>query len=416
MSTSHRPAARATVRPGGGLSVPLLLVLAACSGFPPFAIDTYLPGFPQIADDLDTTAAQVQLTLTAFLLATAVGQIVCGTLSDQVGRRPVLIGGIALGVAASLTCALAESIWLLLAARALQGIGTGAVMVVARAVVADLSTGATAARAFSALAAVQSVAPIAAPVLGGLLIGPFGWRAAFWMLFAMTVAMAVAIVAMIPETLPAEHRGGSGLRRIVVDGRHLLADRGYLGAVVTVAASFATMFAYISASPFVLQTILGLSEYAYSAVFACTAAALVAMIMVNRRLVLFVAPERLIVFGALGQAFGVAVLLVCVVFLDLPLPAMIVGFLAVQGSQGLLTGNCNAIGLLRAKPRTGTGSALMGGAQFGLAAVVAPLVGIAGEHTAVPMVSLMALSVAFTFLGVALVRSASRAQEPAGAS
>ncbi|NPC97049.1 multidrug effflux MFS transporter [Nocardioides sp. zg-DK7169] len=416
MTATSRPAAAGpdAARPVG-LSVPLLLILAACSGFPPFAIDTYLPGFPQIADDLDTTAAQVQLTLTAFLLATAVGQIVWGTLSDQVGRRPVLLGGIAVGVVASLTCALTESIWLLLAARALQGIGTGAVMVVARAVVADLSSGASAARAFSTLAAVQSVAPIAAPVMGGLLIGPFGWRAAFWMLFAMTVAMSVAILVMIPETLPAERRGGSGLRRILIDGRHVLGDRGYVGAVVTVSASFATMFAYISASPFVIQTIMGLSEYAYSAIFASTAAALVAMIMVNRRLVLTVAPERLIVCGALGQVFGVSVLVVCVAFLDLPLPGMILGFLAVQGSQGLLSGNCNAIGLMRAKPRTGTGSALMGGAQFGLAAVVAPLVGIAGEHSAVPMVTLMSLSVAFTFLGVALIRSATRAQEPAAA-
>ena len=412
MSATTRPAPRGSTT----ISVPLLLILAACSGFPPFAIDTYLPGFPQIADDLDTTAAQVQLTLTAFLLATAVGQIVWGTLSDQMGRRPILLVGIAVGVVASLTCALTESIWVLLAARALQGVGTGAVMVVARAVVADLSTGATAARAFSTLAAVQSVAPIAAPVMGGLLIGPFGWRAAFWMLFAMTVAMSVAIFTMIPETLPAERRHGGGLRRILTDGGHVLTDRGYIGAVVTVAASFATMFAYISGSPFVIQTIMGLSEYAYSAIFASTAAALVTMIMVNRRLVLRVAPERLIVVGALGQAAGVAVLVVCVAFLDLPLVGMMLGFFLVQGSQGFLTGNCNAIGLLRAKPRTGTGSAIMGGTQFGVAALVAPLVGIAGEHSAVPMVTLMSISVAFTFLGVALVRSARPAEEPAPAS
>ena len=107
--------ARGHLRPrrAAGIPVPLLLILAACSGFPPFAIDTYLPGFPQLARDLDATAAQVQLTLTAFLLATAVGQLLWGTLSDQLGRRPVLLGGIAVGVAASLTCALTESIWLL---------------------------------------------------------------------------------------------------------------------------------------------------------------------------------------------------------------------------------------------------------------------------------------------------------------
>ncbi len=391
--------------------MPLLLILAACSGFPPFAIDTYLPGFPQIADDLDATAAQVQLTLTAFMLATAVGQVVWGTLSDQIGRRPVLLGGIAVGVAASLTCALTESVWLLVVARALQGLGTGAVMVVARAVVADLSTGADAARAFSTLSAVQSVAPIAAPVMGGLLIGPLGWRAAFWLLFAMTVCMSAAIWRLVPETMPPENRRASGLGRLLGDGRLLLADRGYLGAVITVAASFGTMFAYISGSPFVIQSIMGLSEYAYSGIFAGTAAAMVAMIMVNRRLVRSVPPRRMVVFGVLGQGAGVAVLLVCVLALDLPLPGMVVGFLLVQASQAMLTGNCNAIGLMRAKPRTGTGAALMGGAQFGTAALVAPLVGIAGEHTAVPMVSVMAVAVLLTVVGVTLIRSATRDRE-----
>ena len=395
-----------------GLSVPLLLILAACSGFPPFAVDTYLPGFPEIADDLDASAAQVQLTLTTFMLATAVGQLLWGTLSDQVGRRPVLLGGIAVGVAASLTCALTESIWLLVAARALQGLGTGAVMVVARAVVADLSTGADAARAFSTLAAVQSVAPIAAPVLGGLLIGPLGWRSAFWLLFAMTATMSVAIWRLVPETLPPGTRSGSGLGRLFTDGRVVLADRGFLGALITVAASFGTMFAYISGSPFVIQSIMGLSEYAYSGIFAGTAAAMVAMIMVNRRLVRTVPPQRMIVFGLLGQGVGVVVLLVCVLALDLPLPGMLAGFLLVQASQAMLTGNCNAIGLMRAKPRTGTGAALMGGAQFGTAALVAPLVGIAGEHTAVPMVSVMAVAVVLTALGVALIRSATRVGEP----
>ena len=402
-----------TRRSATGITAPLMLVLAACSGFPPFAIDTYLPGLPGIAEDLDATAAQVQLTLTAFMLATAVGQLLWGALSDQVGRRPVLLAGIATGVAASLVCALAGSIWLLVAMRAVQGLATGAVMVVARAMVADLSSGASAARAFSTLAAVQSVAPIAAPVLGGVLIGPLGWRAAFWLLFGMTVCMSMAIFWMVPETVTPGRTGASGLRRIATDGRVLLADRGYVGCLVTVAAGFGTLFAYISGSPFVVQSVMGLSEYAYSAIFASTAATMVALIMVNRRLVRTVAPQRLVVVGVAGQASGVAVLVVCVVLLDLPLPGMIAGFLLLQGAQAFITGNCNAIGLVRAKPRTGTGAALMGGAQFGVAALGAPLVSLGGEHSAVPMACVMVVTVLVTAVGVALIRTAAPVREPA---
>lgn len=395
------------------LTLPLLLILAACSGFPPFAIDTYLPGFPQIADELDASAAQVQLTLTTFLLATAVGQVVWGSLSDQLGRRPVLLGGIAVGMVASLACALTESIWLLLAMRALQGLGTGAVMVVARAVVADVSTGASAARTFSTLSAVQSIAPVAAPVMGGLLIGPLGWRAAFWMLFAMTVCMSVAIARLIPETLPAGARSGGGLRGIGSDARFVLADRGYLGAMLALAAGFGTMFAYISASPFVVQNLLGFSELEYSASFTVTSLAMVAMIMVNRRLLLTTTATRLMPLGAAGQGIGVLTLLLTIFVLDYETIGMLIGFLLVQASAALLISNCNATAVMRARPRAGTGSALMGGAQFATAAVVAPLVGMAGEHSAVPMVLVMSVSVLLCAAGVALVHTAPPPRRPA---
>lgn len=386
------------------MTVPLLLILAACSGFPPFAIDTYLPGFPQIADDLGASATQVQLTLTTFLLATAIGQVVWGSLSDQLGRRPVLLGGIAVGVVASLGCALTESIWLLLAMRALQGLGTGAVMVVARAVVADVSTGVTAARAFSTLSAVQSIAPILAPVMGGLLISPFGWRAAFWMLFAMTVVMTAAIWRVIPETLAVGVRSRGGLRGMRSDARFVLADRGYVGAMLALAAGFACMFAYISASPFVIQTILGFSELEFSAIFTLTSAAMVVTVLLNRRLVVTVPQSRLMQFGVAGQGIGVVTLLITIFVLDIAAPGMVIGFLFVQASAALLISNCNATALMRAKPRAGTGSALMGGAQFATAAAVAPLVGIAGEHSVVPMVSVMTVSVLLCATGVALVR------------
>lgn len=393
------------------LTTPLLLVLAACSGFPPFAIDAYLPGFPEIAADLDATAAQVQLTLAAFLLATAIGQLIWGGLSDQIGRRPVLLVGIGVGVVSSLACALTDSIWLLIAMRALQGLGTGAVMVVARAVVADLSTGVGAARAFSSLAAVQSIAPILAPVMGGILIGPFGWRAAFWMLFVMTVCMSLAIAIRVPETVTSRgRRGGAGpLRRLVTDARWVLRDGGYVGAMITLVAGFASTFAYISASPFVMQNLMGFSVAGYSTVFVGTSACMVATVLVNRRLVLRVAPSRMIRVGVAGQVSGVVTLAVAVLALDLPVAMMILGFVLVQASQAMITSNCHAIALARVAPRTGTGSALMGGAQFAMAAVVAPLVGIAGEHTAVPMVSLMSVTVVVCLLGVVQVHRATRA-------
>ncbi len=188
------------------ITVGLLVTLALLSAVAPFATDLYLPAFPQMVDDLHTSPTNVQLTLTAFLLGLAAGQLVFGPLSDRYGRVRPLVLGAAVCVLASVVAVLAPSIEVLVAARLAQGLTGAAGMVIGRAIISDLATGRAAARAFSLMMIVGGIAPIAAPLAGGFLVQPLGWRGALAVILALVVAMLVAALVVIRETHTEERR------------------------------------------------------------------------------------------------------------------------------------------------------------------------------------------------------------------
>lgn len=386
------------------ITVGLLVTLALLSAVAPFATDLYLPAFPQMVDDLQTTPTNVQLTLTAFLVGLAAGQLIFGPLSDRIGRVKPLVIGAAICVVASLVAVLAPTIEVLVAARFAQGITGAAGMVIGRAIISDLATGRAAARAFSLMMIVGGVAPIAAPLAGGFLVEPLGWRGALAVILVLVVAMLVAALVVIRETHTEERRArlrdekasaGSPLRD--------LTSRLYVGNLLAFGFAFAVMMAYISASPFIYQTMMGLSSAQYGAMFGVNAFGLLSMSALSAHLATRREPRSIAGIGLVAilvaslAVLALAVLQTPAGWLALPL------FVAVAG-MGLIFGNTTALALSAAPRAAGSASAVLGATQFLLAAAVSPLVSLGGEHSAVPLGIVMACAAAIAGLGFAVAR------------
>jgi MFS transporter, DHA1 family, multidrug resistance protein len=376
---------------GTGLPLAVTTVLAFLTAVAPLATDMYLPAFPRMAEELGTSASAVQLTLTTFMIGLALGQLVIGPLSDQRGRRGLLILGTAVSTVAGAVCALAPNIGVLVGARFVHGFAGAAGIVLARAVVADRASGAAAAKLFGLMMMIQGIAPVAAPLLGGGLSGAIGWRGIFWVLTAISTVLLVCVLVLVPETLPRERRTTGGLRATVHDARRVLGNRRYLGYTGAMVFAFAGMFAYISASPFVLQNVLGLSVGWYSVAFAVNALGIAAASAVNARLVGRFSPVALLRTGVIALVVVGVLLVVDATVLGLPTWPTLVLLFASTASLGLVAGNATGLATDEAAGAAGTGSAVMGALQFALGAAVSPVVGLAGESSAVPMALTMAV-------------------------
>ncbi|MFG1921039.1 multidrug effflux MFS transporter [Cryptosporangium sp. NPDC048952] len=407
MPSLSTPPSRTETRPGrtATRSLPVLavLVLALLSAIAPLATDMYLPGFPTMADELGTDAASVQLTLTTFMAGLAIGQLVIGPLSDRWGRRRPLLIGAAVCVIASALCAVAPNVGALIAFRFLQGFAGAAGVVLGRAIVADTVRGAAAARIFSVLMTIGGIAPVVAPLLGGALLGPVGWRGVFVVLTVLALVMLAGSFFVLRESLPASARQGGGLAATFRGARTVLSNRQFLGYTLAFVFSFGTLFGYISASPFVLQTVFGLSSGWFSVAFAANAAGVTVASLLNARLVGRFGPRRLLVLGLGSLATWSFLLFVLAVTGTLALWSVLVLLWLTIFSLGFVMGNATSLAIAQTPSAAGTGSAVIGAGQFALAAVVSPLVGLGGEGTAVPMAIVMVVSAVVSVLALAFL-------------
>ncbi|WP_228000081.1 multidrug effflux MFS transporter [Mycolicibacterium sp. P1-5] len=375
----------------------MILVLGALVALGPLTIDMYLPALPRIADELGVSSSVAQLTLTGTLAGLALGQLIIGPLSDSLGRRRPLMAGIALHMLASVLCLFAPDIAVLSLARGLQGMGAAAAAVVAVAVVGDLFDNTAAATVMSRLMLILGVAPILAPSLGAAVLLKASWHWVFAVLFVLAGALLLIAALALPETLPIRSRRPLQVRSIAATYASLLRDLRFVALVVVGALGMAGLFAYIAGAPFVLQGRHGLDQQTFALVFGAGAIAFVAATQVNVVLLRRFSPQRILVW-ALAAATVVGTVFIA---LSVTHTGGMYGFLvpvwAVLAMMGFVIPNAPAVALSRHHEAAGTAAALLGAAQFGVGAAIAPVVGLMGNDE-------VALSVVMTAgVGIALL-------------
>ncbi|MFD4947325.1 multidrug effflux MFS transporter [Streptomyces sp. NPDC058239] len=379
------PAATDAARRTGLL---VTLVLGGLTALPPLSMDMYLPALPAVTESLHAPAATVQLTLTACLTGMALGQVVVGPMSDRWGRRRPLLLGMIIYVVATAICVFAPTTELLIGFRLLQGLAGAAGIVIARAVVRDMYDGVEMARFFSTLMLISGVAPIVAPLIGGQVLRFTDWRGIFAVLTVVGVVLTLVVWKWLYETLPPHERHTGGIGDALRTMRGLLADRVFTGYMIAGSLAFAALFSYVSASPFVVQEIYGASPQTFSLLFGINSVGLIVVGQINGKvLVGRISLDKALAFGLSVIVLAAAALLLMTsgVFGHVGLVPVAAGLFVLMSAMGLAMPNTNAQALMRTKHAAGSASALLGTSSFLIGAIASPLVGIAGEGTAVPM-------------------------------
>ena len=366
------------------MNLKTILILGALSAFGPLAIDFYLPGFPAMALAFGTDEKHIQATLAAYFLGLSIGQLVYGPMADRFGRRLPLLVGVTLFTLSSLLCAFAPTLDWLIVARFVQALGGCAGMVLARAIVSDKCDAVGSAKVFSQLMLVMGLAPILAPMLGGLLVNTWGWQWIFILLTFFSAACLVAVALGLPESMPAD-RPRQPLGGALGSYGRLLLDRVFIGHAITGGIAMAGMFAYIAGSPFVFIKLYGVPAEHYGWLFGSNAAGFIVMAQVNARLLARTGPALLLsrmVWMYLGA--GLVLLALAALHTAALWPLLIPLFVCIA-SLGCIIPNASACAMNGQGARAGSASALLGCLQFSLAAGAASLVGVLHDGTALPM-------------------------------
>lgn len=367
-----------------------VLILGALTAFSAMSIDMYLPAFPQMSRDLHVPLSTVQLSVSAFLFGSALGQLFYGPLADRWGRRLPLLMGLSLYVAATIGCALVKSGEALLYWRIAMAVGGGAGMVISRAVVRDLYDTTEAARMFSLLMLIMGIAPILAPIGGGQLLLVTGWRGIFGFLAIFGLISLFAAAVGLPESLPSERRHRRSMGEMLKVYWHLVKNRHYLRYAAALGCVAGVNFAYISGAPFVFIELHGVSPQQFGYFFAVNAFGLIGASQVNRALLRRFTPQQIARAAFMVNALSGILLTAC----------GYTGFggFRVQGlfiftclcMTGLLYPNITALAMAPFDKAAGSASALLGTIQYTLGASGGALVGLFHNGTALPMTATMA--------------------------
>ncbi|HSH25087.1 MAG TPA: multidrug effflux MFS transporter [Massilibacterium sp.] len=381
-----------------------VLILGALTAFGPLSIDMYLPAFPAVTNDLQTTPSLVQLSLTFCLLGLAAGQLVIGPLSDIRGRRKPLIIAMILYSIASFFSALTPNIGIFIALRFVQGFTGAAGIVIARAIARDLYSGKELTKFFALLMLINGAAPILAPIIGGIILSFSVWQTVFFILAIFGIFMFLGVSFGVPETLPQENRSTGGFTETIEAFRALIKDRTFIGFALTQALIMTSMFAYISGSPFVIQNIYGASAQTFSLLFALNGIGIIVATQLTGKLVDYVSEQTLFFSGLFLSLVGSIFLLVSI-YLHLSLVSVSIALFLVVSSVGIVSTTTFSLAMQNQTKNIGSASALLGLFPFAGGAIVAPLVGIAGDQTALPMaIIIFILSVSSILLYLFLIK------------
>lgn len=391
------------------MSFRILLILGTLSAFGPMAIDFYLPSFPTLAQVFGTDVDHVQMSLASYFAGTALGQLIYGPLADRFGRRKPLVAGLVLFTLASLACALAQSLEWLIIARFVQALGGCAGMVISRAVVRDLCDPLSSAKVFSKLMLVMGVAPILAPLGGGLLLQLFGWQSIFLGLVLFSALCLVAVLLWLPETrstaFPIQPLGGAAGRYLM-----LLRDRLLIGYGLTGGVAMAGMFAYISGSPFVFIDLYGIPAEHYGWLFGANAAGFILTAQLNGWLLRHHGPNYWLKRTVWVYCAATLALLAVAMARPEQLWPLLIPLFISTASLSCVLPNATACAMAGQGAHAGSASALIGSLQFTVAAGVSGLVGALHDGSARPMAMVIAVCGVITVVLALLSASHARRQ------
>ena len=375
-------------RPVSGRGAVFFVVLGFIQALWPLTMDLYLPAFPQIASGLATSPHMVSLTLTGAFVGMAIGQLTAGPLSDRVGRMRPLVAVLAVFAAATVVCAAAPSIEVLIAGRVVQGAGASASAVITLAIVRDCAAGVRMVRLLARLQLINGTFVVAAPAMGALLLNVTDWRGLFWILLGFGGALVIAVVAAVAphETHSPDAGRQAGVRRLAADYRALLADPGYRVPLLANTLLWAGMMGYMASSSFLFQDVYGLGPGMYAIVFGGHGAVMIVAAQVSARLSQSWGLRRVIALGATGAALSAISLVVAVtVAPDGALAAFLIPLFGFTASFGVLSPCLQASALQHHGDRAGTAASVLGAATMIAGAVSAPFVASFGVATSQPV-------------------------------
>ena len=377
-----------------------ILILGLLSSIGPLSIDMYLPGFPAIAKDLNTTVAHISLSLSSFFIGISFGQLLYGPLLDRYGRKKPLYIGLIIYLLTSLGCAFATSADALIGLRLLQALGGCVGMVASRAMVRDLFAVNENAKIFSLLMLVVGVSPIIAPTLGGYVTAAFGWQSVFIILTILAVFILVAIHFALPESREPDHSYSLRPNLIIKSFYSVLREPQFYTYALTGSIASAGLYAYIAGSPYIFMEIFHVSEQQYGWIFALIAAGLITSSQLNTLMLRKFSSEQIIRVALFCQCITGLLLVLGTYFHLLGLFSTIFLCFIFLSCQGFTFPNTSALSLAPFSKTAGSASALLGGIQMGIGAFTSATVSFLSNHTALPMTGVMSTCafLAFTIL------------------
>lgn len=363
----------------------LIIILGLLTAFGPFSIDMYLPALPEISNDFNTSTSNTQLTLTLFMIGLAIGQVFVGPLSDFIGRKKPLMIALVVYTIASILCVFAPNIYVMMALRFVQGFTGGAGAVISRAMSSDLYSGKALTKFLAVLMLVNGVAPILAPVLGGIILEFSTWKTVFVVLTAFGAIMFCLSLYKLTESLPENNRSSGRISEILGDFKELLKNPKFLLPLFIQGSTFALLFSYISASPFIVQSVYGVSSFGFSWMFAFNGLGLIFSGQLVNKLVDRFDEHTLMKVFAFVQIIGV--ILVSITLLNSwSIWILMIGFFILVSPVSAIGTTGFSIAMANNKRGAGSASSLLGLSQFAFGGLVTPLVGIKGEHDVIPYV------------------------------
>ncbi|SDC58082.1 MFS transporter, DHA1 family, bicyclomycin/chloramphenicol resistance protein [Terribacillus halophilus] len=372
------------------------LLLAAFSALGPFTVDMYLSSLPTMMHDFHTTASLIQASLTASLLGLGLGQLVAGPLSDVHGRRKPLFISMLLYFLVSIACAFSPNIGLFIVLRFMQGFVASAGLVISRAIVRDRYSGVEMVKFMALLTMISNVAPLISPTAGSAVTSFTSWGGVFLFLGILGLILTGLTTWGIKESLPAEQRAAGDFKDVFKNYGSLVRNRSFMGYALVNGILFSGVFAYVSGTPFIYQNMYGISPQLFSVLFALNGLGIILGSQLVKQLSGRLNEHHIFQGGLLLAVITTATILI-VVLIHGPFVALFLAIFLFAAAIGIIAPVSFTLAMESQGHIAGSAAAVLGSLQFALGAVTSPLVGIAGENSAVPfgitifMTSILAL-------------------------